>query len=133
MKINIGVIFGGRSGEYEVSLQSARAIVSQLDHDKYEIWPIAVARDGRWYGPIPEADVPTFDPAHYLGREVMLPAKPGGELLSAESGDLVVRLGCGLFAHSRDDRGGWRDAGPPGTGRTALCGGWSGWFCGGDG
>ncbi len=92
MKINIGVIFGGRSGEYEVSLQSARAIVSQLDHDKYEIWPIAVARDGRWYGPIPEADVPTFDPAHYLGREVMLPAKPGGELLSAESGDLVVRL-----------------------------------------
>lgn len=76
MKINIGVIFGGRSGEYEVSLQSARAIVSQLDHDKYEIWPIAVARDGRWYGPIPEADVPTFDPAHYLGREVMLPANP---------------------------------------------------------
>lgn len=92
MKINIGVIFGGRSGEYEVSLQSARAIVSQLDHDKYAIWPIAVARDGRWYGPIPEEDVPSFDPANYLEREVMLPAKPGGELLSARSGDLIVKL-----------------------------------------
>lgn len=92
MKINIGVIFGGRSGEHEVSLQSARAIVSQLDHEKYQIWPIAVARDGRWYGPIPEADVPTFDPANYLGQEIMLLPKPGGELLSADDGELIVQL-----------------------------------------
>ena len=92
MKINIGVIFGGRSGEYEVSLQSARAIVSQLDHERFQVWPIAVARDGRWYGPIAEDDVSTFDPARYADREVMLLPKPGGELLQAGEGRLIVRL-----------------------------------------
>lgn len=92
MKINIGVIFGGRSGEYEVSLKSAQAIVEHLDHSRYQIWPIAIAPDGRWYGPIQENDVETFEAANYLGQEVMLPAKPGGELLSADERDLVVRL-----------------------------------------
>lgn len=92
MKINIGVIFGGRSGEYEVSLQSAQAIVSQLDHERFQVWPIAVARDGRWYGPIPEEDVPTFDPLNYADREVMLLPKPGGELLQMGEGRLIVRL-----------------------------------------
>jgi len=47
-KIRVGVIFGGRSGEHEVSLVSARGIMAALDKDKYEIIPIGITREGRW-------------------------------------------------------------------------------------
>lgn len=44
----VGIIFGGRSGEHEVSLMSARSIVSALDPDKYEIVMIGISKSGRW-------------------------------------------------------------------------------------
>ena len=47
-KIRVGVIFGGRSGEHEVSLMSARSVMDALDKAKYEIVPIGITRDGRW-------------------------------------------------------------------------------------
>ena len=47
-KIRVGVVFGGRSGEHEVSLASARSIMTVMDRDKYDIVPIGIARDGRW-------------------------------------------------------------------------------------
>ncbi len=47
-KIRIGVIFGGRSGEHDVSLVSAASIMKALDKDKYEIIPIGVTRTGVW-------------------------------------------------------------------------------------
>jgi D-alanine-D-alanine ligase len=47
-KIRVGVIFGGRSGEHEVSLASARSVMSALDRDKYEVIPIGITREGRW-------------------------------------------------------------------------------------
>jgi len=47
-KIRLGVIFGGRSGEHEVSLMSARSVLSVLDAQKYEIIPIGVTRTGTW-------------------------------------------------------------------------------------
>lgn len=48
-KFNIAVIFGGNSTEYEVSLQSASAILENLDEEKYEIIPIGITREGDWY------------------------------------------------------------------------------------
>jgi len=48
-KIRIGVIFGGRSGEHEVSLMSARSILSVLDPDKYEVTQIAITHEGSWF------------------------------------------------------------------------------------
>lgn len=51
MKLRIGVIFGGRSGEHEVSVMSARSILKGLDPDKYEAVPIAINRSGQWVGP----------------------------------------------------------------------------------
>lgn len=48
-KIRVGVIFGGRSGEHEVSLNSARSVMRALDPAKYEVVPIGIARDGRWF------------------------------------------------------------------------------------
>jgi len=47
-KIRIGVIFGGRSGEHEVSLVSATSIIDALNKDKYEVVPIGITQDGRW-------------------------------------------------------------------------------------
>jgi D-alanine-D-alanine ligase len=50
-KIRVGVIFGGRSGEHEVSLRSARAVIENLDRNKYEAVPVAISKQGRWLGP----------------------------------------------------------------------------------
>jgi D-alanine-D-alanine ligase len=47
-KIRVGVIFGGRSGEHEVSLVSAKGIMSAMDKGKYEIVPIGITKEGRW-------------------------------------------------------------------------------------
>jgi D-alanine-D-alanine ligase len=47
-KIRIGLIFGGRSGEHEVSLASAESVMANLDRDKYEIVPIGITREGSW-------------------------------------------------------------------------------------
>jgi D-alanine-D-alanine ligase len=47
-KLRIGVIFGGRSGEHEVSLRSAESVINALDPDKYEVVPIAINKQGRW-------------------------------------------------------------------------------------
>jgi D-alanine-D-alanine ligase len=47
-KLRVGVIFGGRSGEHEVSLVSATSIITSLDKEKYEVIPIGIAQSGRW-------------------------------------------------------------------------------------
>jgi len=47
-KLRIGVIFGGRSGEHEVSLASAASVIRALDPEKYEAVPIGITKDGRW-------------------------------------------------------------------------------------
>ncbi len=46
--LNVGVIFGGRSGEHEVSLMSARSVMNVIDREKYRIFPIAITQDGSW-------------------------------------------------------------------------------------
>ncbi len=50
-KLRIGVIFGGRSGEHEVSLRSARSVIEAIDKSKYEVLPIAITKEGNWLGP----------------------------------------------------------------------------------
>ncbi len=47
-KIRVGVIFGGRSGEHEVSLVSATSVIRTLDPQQYEVVPIGITREGRW-------------------------------------------------------------------------------------
>lgn len=47
-KLRIGVIFGGRSGEHEVSLRSAQSVMAALDPARYEVVPIGITKDGRW-------------------------------------------------------------------------------------
>lgn len=50
-KLRVALVFGGRSGEHEVSIVSARSVASALDPDRYEVVPMAIDRAGRWAGP----------------------------------------------------------------------------------
>src|SRR3982750_1009462 len=47
-KLRVGVLFGGRSGEHEVSLLSAASVLNAIDKKKYEVVPIGITKDGRW-------------------------------------------------------------------------------------
>jgi D-alanine-D-alanine ligase len=47
-KIRVGILFGGRSGEHEVSLLSAASVFNAIDKDKYEVVPIGITKAGRW-------------------------------------------------------------------------------------
>src|SRR4029450_310984 len=59
-KLRVGVIYGGRSGEHEVSLASAAAVFKHLDPQRYEAVPIKIEKAGRW--PLPAAP-PRLDKA----------------------------------------------------------------------
>ena len=48
-KTRVGIIFGGRSGEHEVSLLSAKAVIEAIDKEKYQIVPVGVDRQGNWW------------------------------------------------------------------------------------
>src|SRR5580693_6906320 len=47
-KLRVGILFGGRSGEHEVSLLSAASVLHAIDKEKYEVVPIGITKDGRW-------------------------------------------------------------------------------------
>ncbi len=47
-KLRVGILFGGRSGEHEVSLLSAASVLEAIDKTKYEVVPIGITKDGHW-------------------------------------------------------------------------------------
>lgn len=107
-KLRVGVLFGGRSGEHEVSLLSAASVLDALDKTKYEVVPIGITKSGRWLtsdhaerllrGEHKEerhlrAGDPDATPGAALlanGETVMVPPVPGGEL-QAFTADLPHR------------------------------------------
>jgi len=75
-KLRVAVLFGGKSAEHEVSLQSARNIMAAMDPQKYEVVPLAIAKSGQWLG--------TGQAQALLGGGApALPAAPAGEALVA--------------------------------------------------
>lgn len=48
-RLKVAVVFGGRSGEHEVSLMSAQSVLAELDARKYRVYQIGIDHDGRWY------------------------------------------------------------------------------------
>ena len=56
-KLRIGVIFGGRSGEHEVSIRSAQAIIQAINQKKFDVVPIAINKEGKWLGPAQAAQL----------------------------------------------------------------------------
>jgi len=51
-KIRVGLIFGGRSGEHEISFLSASSIIKAINKDKYTVVPIGITKEGRWISPL---------------------------------------------------------------------------------
>jgi D-alanine-D-alanine ligase len=47
-KLRVGILFGGRSGEHEVSLLSAASVLNAIDRSRYDVVPIGISKDGRW-------------------------------------------------------------------------------------
>jgi D-alanine-D-alanine ligase len=87
-RLRVGVIYGGRSGEHEVSLASAAAVFKNLDSARYEAVPIRIEKDGKWTLP---SSPPMLEVAadaianrqHRIddGREAHLVAHPGSDTL----------------------------------------------------
>ena len=47
-KLRVGILFGGRSGEHEVSLLSAASVLKSIDREKFDVVPIGITKEGRW-------------------------------------------------------------------------------------
>lgn len=76
--IKIALLFGGRSGEHEVSRKSASTVAEALS-TSFTVFPIGIAKDGQWYGPIPLSEIKTFSPEKYQAKKVtMLPFPASG-------------------------------------------------------
>jgi D-alanine-D-alanine ligase len=110
-KLRVGVIYGGRSGEHEVSVASAASIMKHLDRGRYEPVPIRIEKDGRWtLADKPPTVIKAAEVIEHArlqaarpvrpGREAHIVAHPGEEtVLTIERGDAkttAVVTGLGL-------------------------------------
>lgn len=79
-KIRLGILFGGRSGEHEVSLTSAASLLKALDLAKYQVVPIGITREGRWLvGPTSGSqEAPPLRAVLESGQPVTPSVVPGG-------------------------------------------------------
>ncbi len=86
-KIRVGVLFGGRSGEHEVSLLSARSVLANLSLERYEVTQIAITHSGQWYCGPNALDKLGAGSVNGLER-VLMTAEPGDHWLYAvQEGD----------------------------------------------
>src|ERR1700688_1405247 len=82
-KLRVGILFGGRSGEHEVSLLSAASILKAIDRKKFEVVPIGITKDGHWLAAgdargLLEGDESAVSPRLRAGDPA---ATPGAKLL----------------------------------------------------
>jgi D-alanine-D-alanine ligase len=90
-RLRVGVLYGGRSGEHEISLASAAAVFANLDRTRYEPIAIRIEKDGRWV--LAERPPSAASAAEVIdtmrneaarlrsGRDLVLPARPGDDTL----------------------------------------------------
>ena len=92
-KLSVCVLFGGRSPEHAVSLRSAESVLNNIDHKKYNVFPVGITRDGDWilYTGKDYSSLPTGEWERYPhNRRAAISPVRGQGLLSFE-GDCVVR------------------------------------------
>lgn len=70
-KLRVGVVFGGRSGEHEVSVRSARTVIEALDKDRYEVVPIAITKTGKWLSPADSSSLLPAEAKQLLPRKMV--------------------------------------------------------------
>lgn len=96
-KIRVGVIYGGRSGEHEISLRSARSVMEALDTNKYEIVPIAITKEGKWLGPAQAVGLLPEDATRSVTAKVIESSSPNVAII----GDPTRRGLTGLETNVR--------------------------------
>jgi D-alanine-D-alanine ligase len=82
-KLRVGILFGGRSGEHEVSLLSAASVLGAIDRDKFDVAPIGITKEGRWLAAADARGLLNGD-AGAIGRRLRAgdpAATPGAKLL----------------------------------------------------
>jgi D-alanine-D-alanine ligase len=72
-RLRVAILFGGRSGEHEVSLMSARSVIGAIDSNLYETYQIGITPDGRWVGGDNALDAFTSDATDQLTPVTLLP------------------------------------------------------------
>ncbi|HKR58754.1 MAG TPA: D-alanine--D-alanine ligase family protein [Pyrinomonadaceae bacterium] len=77
-KLRVGVVFGGRSGEHEISIRSAQAVVEAIDQKKYEVIPIAITKEGKWLAPAAAASLLPAITQKRLSNEIV--SQGGGDV-----------------------------------------------------
>jgi len=89
-KKTVYVLFGGRSGEHEVSVRSAASVMKALDRDKYTVVPVAISSEGRWIRGLSPDSILTGEAGSVRSQSgkdtVFLPADPGFRKLVALNG-----------------------------------------------
>ena len=70
-KLRVGVVFGGRSGEHEISIRSATAVIEAIDRKKYEVIPIAITKEGKWLAPAAAAGLLPRNARDRLTNEIV--------------------------------------------------------------
>src|SRR3977135_785722 len=89
-KLRVAVLYGGRSGEHEVSLQSAASVINYLDRDRFEIVPVAIDKHGRWLlNDISLLEGKKAVPLFKDAPKVLLPPNPA----ETDGGSALIRLG----------------------------------------
>ena len=95
IKPRIAVLFGGRSGEHEVSIRSAASVISAIDRDQYDVVPVAITKQGRWLPPAESVRLLPPGAAEALSTDtaVALSQEPG----SVSGVDVVFPVLHGTF------------------------------------
>ena len=91
-KIRILVIFGGRSGEHAVSLESARFVLRQLRPEKYDITQVGITREGEWFTGPDALEALKSEDVSRLDRAVLLPLPAAGGLYTLDEQDKLSLL-----------------------------------------
>src|ERR1043166_1565836 len=102
-KLRIGVIFGGRSGEHEVSIRSARSVIEAIDKSRYEVVPIAISKEGNWLAPAAAAELLPIEAQRRLSREALGKARDDVALIGDPSRNGIVSLADRSVAAQRLD------------------------------
>ena len=102
-KLRIGVIFGGRSGEHEVSIRSARSVIEAIDKSKYEVVPIAITKEGNWLGPAAATKFFPAETQRLLADQRQSSADTNVTILGDPSRSGLVKLDAGAGAPERLD------------------------------
>lgn len=131
-KIRVGILFGGKSAEHEVSLQSAKNVVDAIDKDKYEVALIGIDKTGKWQLPdraqflLNENDPKLIKLNRSNEKSVALVPQSGGELTNLSNSeamsavDVVFPILHGPFGEDGTVQGLLKLAGVPFVGASVL-------------